>query len=108
MNASRWCPQLLQVNPDTSRLCKYSPMTNTGAVGAKLLLHHPFMLMTSGYDLVLIPYYALGLRPLDNFTTLDHRIIDARFKKISKQWELVYFPRHAPHMTSSCNPGLHL
>jgi hypothetical protein len=73
MNVSRWCPQLLQVNPDASRLCKSSYVTNTGVVGAKLLLHHPFILVTSGYDLALIPYDASGF-----------------------------------HMTSGCDPRLHL
>jgi hypothetical protein len=108
MNASNRCPQLLKVNHDASRLCKYSHVTNMGVVGAKLLLCHAFMLVTSGCDLALIPYETLGFLPLDIFTTPDHRILDALFEKISKKWALVYFPKHAPHMTSRCDPGLHL
>jgi hypothetical protein len=83
-------------------------MTNTSIVGAKLLLHHPFMLVNLGCDLALIPYDALGFHPLDIFTTPNHKILDALFDEISKQWALVYFPRHAPHMTSGCDLRFHL
>jgi hypothetical protein len=101
-------PMLLQVNPNALRLCKSSPVINMGVVGAKLLLHHPFMLVTSGYDLTLIPYDASGFLPLNIFTTLGHRILDAYFDEISKQWVLVSFARHDAHMTLGYDLGLHL
>jgi hypothetical protein len=84
MNASRRCPRLLQINPDPSRLCKYSPVTNMITVGDKLLLNHPFILVTLGCDLALIPYDASGFHPLDIFTTPDHKILNALFDEISK------------------------